>query len=638
MYSYRKMKCGIQAAVACAAALLVGALPAQNTKDPKQSSLQPQEGEFGKSYKSLRPEQKKLIDEYVGGYNTSTGAKLAAEATYDAARLSLRTTFDAVSHALLNAKLTDQSGQSLGRAIDVVAALDEVMGEEGDVGGDRQFRMYVYLKPKALDVLARSREFKRDRDNTIYHKGFPVCFRLDGGPPSIQFSISADERMADIDVDYRSSGFPKALFNGHLSAANSDVRAGDNLDRHANRWQGLNGWWRDVFGFSMGTSAPLEKRKTGKDSFPAAPSVKAKQGVDNSAHDFLQSWVVEKKPTSAIAYVSRRSYACLEEAAKRNRKPVQPGMVRVRLRMAMDEFLAKNGPASSVAEMFEPAADWGKQLKESKNAYATEFRLVPVPPELGAEMQCSTAPESAGSGNKEKYFVTAMRGRKGDSRSKVLSLLWTQESDYWKIIAMRVEDQGQAGITPKIAKSKAAAEPAVPSYQADPAAVKDITNYYETWLARRNVAKALPYVSERAYACLGPLSPEEKKAGLSKPSDRLRASMQRVLEYAAASDRLTDTSAGVQPVNQFARPVTHGSSDAFAIMAVPDQMAQSFTCEGRGQPDKSKQLKVEEARYGSYYVTASQIHLTTGTSPVLLLLWQKEPQSWKAIAWAVELP
>ena len=204
--------------------------------------------ELGKSYASLRPEQKQLVDDFIRRYNATTGSKLIPEQAYDNARLSVRTTFDAVTHALLNAKMTDAQGKSLGRAIDLVDAVDEVMGEQSGVGGDRQFRLYVYLKPNAVDILSRSQEFSRDRDNSVYHKGFPICFRLKNGPPSIQFSISRDHKWSDIDVDYRSSGFPKGLVNGHLSSSNSDVRAGNNLDRHDGRWSGLNGWWRNVFG------------------------------------------------------------------------------------------------------------------------------------------------------------------------------------------------------------------------------------------------------------------------------------------------------------------------------------------------------------------------------------------------------
>jgi hypothetical protein len=117
----------------------------------KESTSPPKEGdggqEIGKSYSKLLPEQKRLVDDYVRHYNETTGSKLVPQETYDNARLSVRTTFDAVTHALSKAKLTDANGNSLGRAIDLVDAVDEVMGQESDVGGDRQFRVYVYLKP-----------------------------------------------------------------------------------------------------------------------------------------------------------------------------------------------------------------------------------------------------------------------------------------------------------------------------------------------------------------------------------------------------------------------------------------------------------------------------------------------------------
>jgi hypothetical protein len=131
-------------------------------------------GELGKSYDALRPEQKRLVDDLIRHYNATTGSKLVPEKAYDNARLSIRTTFDAVTHALLNAKMTDAQGKSLGRAIDLVDAIDQVMGEESGAGGDRQFRLYVYLKPKAVDILSHSQEFLHDRDNTTYHKGFPI--------------------------------------------------------------------------------------------------------------------------------------------------------------------------------------------------------------------------------------------------------------------------------------------------------------------------------------------------------------------------------------------------------------------------------------------------------------------------------
>ena len=434
--------------------LLAAGLSAQKqtpAKPPAPEEQSTSTRAFGQSYATLLPEQKKLLDDFIQRYNETTGSKATPQEAYDNARLSVRTTFDAVTHALLSTNLANENGQSLGRAFDLVDAMDEVMGEEAGTGGDQQFRMYVYLRPKAVEILSSSREFFHDKDNTVYHKGFPTCFRLKHGPPSIQFSVSRDERMSDVDVDYRSSTFPKALFDGHLTAGNSDVRAGNNLDTHDNRWAGLNGWWRQVFGFSLGSSAkPSADAPTGRaPTIPVNPRVKANQGIDESAHDFLASWVVERQPNNAIAYLSRLSYPCLESMARKKQKPIPPGMVRFHTLMAMDQFNATIGNATSVRDVFEAAPNWKPDLREGKNTYPAEFRLVEVPSDMARDHECTQASPEGEKKSHEKFYSTAFRGKQGDSRNKVMSLLWTKEGKYWKIVAIRIDDGSDAGITPK---------------------------------------------------------------------------------------------------------------------------------------------------------------------------------------------
>ena len=132
--------------------VIAQAQPNQNKAPPPQKTKS-ETLELGKSYASLRPEQKQLVDDFIRRYNATTGSNLVPQEAYNNGRLSVRTTFDAVTHALLNAKITDATGKSLGRAIDLVEAVDEVLGEQSGVGGDRQFRLYVYLKPNAVDIL-----------------------------------------------------------------------------------------------------------------------------------------------------------------------------------------------------------------------------------------------------------------------------------------------------------------------------------------------------------------------------------------------------------------------------------------------------------------------------------------------------
>jgi hypothetical protein len=613
-------------------------VPAQTQSNPKKTSASQKSKsetlELGASYAALRPEQKSLIDNFIRNYNATTGNKLVAEQAYDNARLSIRTTFDAVTHALLNAKMTDAKGKSLGRAIDLVEAVDQVMGEESGVGGDLQFLLYVYLKPNAVDILGRSQEFFHDKDNSVYHKGFPICYRLKNGPPSIQFSISRDHKMSDVDVDYRSSGFPKGLVNGHLSASNSDVRAGNNLDRHDGRWTGLNGWWRNVFGqLGTGGKPPKENATERVGNIPMNPGVKADQGIDKSAHDFLQSWVVEKEPNKSVAYFSRLSYPCLEVMAQKSGKPVPPGMIRLRTMMAMQKFSDSVGTSSSVADVFEPADKWSQALKPAKNAYPSEFLLVNVPEDMGADEECVATPKND---TKEKFFATAFRGKQGDSRNKVMSLLWVQEGGYWKIVAIRIEDGSDAGMVPKNAAAQTVPSVEAPSsIAADPAAVKNITDFYQAWIVKRNVAQASTYASQRSYQCLAPPSKDQKNM---TPVARIQSGLQGPLARIPSATNLSDLMSALQPSNDLLRPVQQENSRAFAIMAVPDQKADSFLCQHRQMPEASPDLNPSDAKYGAYYLSASRLNYGDEQSPALLLLWTKEGATWKIVAWAVELP
>jgi hypothetical protein len=595
--------------------------------------------EMGKSYATLRREQKRLVDDYVNHYNQTTGNKVIPQQAYDNARLSIRTTFGAVTHALLNAKLTDLKGKSLGRAIDLVDAIDEVMGEESGLGSDRQFRVYVYLKPNAVEILSRSLEFFHDKDNVNYHKGFPISYRMKNGPPSIQFSISRDKKMSDIDVDYRASTFPKALVNGHLTAANSDVRAGNNLDRHDQRWAGLDGWWREVFGLlGSGAKPPKETASERMGNIPLNPGVKADQGIDTSTHDFLKTWVVDKQPNKSVAYFSRRSYSCLEAIVpKKKGKPIAPGMIRLQTAMAMKQVSDSIGTADSVTEVFETADKWSQGLKEEKNAYGSEFRLVSVPKDMASDEQCGAiGNDESIKQPKEKYYATAFRGRQGDSRNKVMSLLWAQEGGYWKIIAIRIEDGSDAGIVPN--NSAAQVEPTEEepkNIAGDPAAVKDITQFYLTWILRRDATQASHFASPRSYQCLtAPSGGQKELTALT----RIQLGLKRPLEKIPSGASLPDMMSSVQPVDALVRPVEQENSKAFAIMAVPDQMAGSFLCQNRHLPEKSPELKQADAKYGAYYLSASRLNFGEEQSPALLLLWTREKEGWKIVAWAVEVP
>ncbi len=215
--------------------------------------------------------------------------------------MSEQTTFDAVTHALMQTTLSDEARKPVGRALDLVTGLERIAGEQSGRGTDQQFRIYVTLRPDARDVLERSREFNRSHENSVYHAGYPHSYRQASGMPSIQFSIAEDGLSADIDVDYRGSKAPQSLFNGHLTSSNSDVRSGDNSQRHTRRWSGFANWWSDVFGgvkfgdLQAKLTAPLAECRHGRWATCRPTARPARQsGQAEVAQEFLTDWLIRR--------------------------------------------------------------------------------------------------------------------------------------------------------------------------------------------------------------------------------------------------------------------------------------------------------------------------------------------------------
>src|SRR5262245_22277104 len=190
----------------CAGALAIvagGTGRARATQAPSQQTQAP--ARFGAAYVDLDARRQKYIADWVGRFNELTGLKTEPGPFYDSkVKLSAKTTFDAVTNALMTTALTEKSGAALGDALSLVERVESVRGEIVGASGDHQFRMYVLLTANALPTLEKTAQFSRGADNTIFHKGYPINYRQQGGSPSIQISIALDHRHADIDVDYRS--------------------------------------------------------------------------------------------------------------------------------------------------------------------------------------------------------------------------------------------------------------------------------------------------------------------------------------------------------------------------------------------------------------------------------------------------
>ena len=585
---------------------------------------QPDPPQFGGEYARLDSRRQQLVNDWVGRLVKTTGQHVDPGPFYDeAVSVSARTTFEAVTHALQRIQLTDSSSVPLGDALALVEQIDNVRGEVIGARGDRQFRLYVRLTPGAPAALARTRQFKRTTDNSIYHKGYPTSYREQGGDPSIQISIAPDGRRADIDVDYRSPSFPVALFNGHLTAANSDVRAGNNLDRHNNRWTGFQKWWGGLFGGRQDHD-PSAEAASRPVAIPTTPRL-GKKNIDAMVNDFLTAWLVEGDIVASMGYVSERAYACL---ARDSDEPSEfdRGLAAFQLMVHLKAAHDALGPRASLDT---PA------LRPFRQPKAAQFLIYSVPDDVATAFDCESqmtvgdpaeAKQAYG-----KYFgaTFALDGRHGNP----IALLWTKEEGYWKIVSWKVGADVAATPAPE-----PIAAAAVARISADPGLAQAARGFLESWLVKRNYDAAFAYLSPKAYACYD-LERDPAKPASTSPEDagrKLRSGLEAAGAALGASGSLKTVLSAPEPVHPAVRIMDHSLSQVFSLASMPNALADAAECAARAAlsplPDP---VPLE---YGAGFSMNFRFKTRDGDAPVLRMLWRKEDGAWRITSYAVERP
>ena len=349
----------------------------------------------------------------------------------------------------MNSQLTDEEGNSLDTAIDLGERVDRIAGQYYGRSGDEQFRIYADLVPNARETLDESQEFFRDKENTVYHVGYPTNFRQIGRVPNIQFSVSGDGTRADIDVDYRSSKMPQAMFNGHLTSANSDVRAGDNSVRHAARWEGFVAWWRAVFGGlkkrkdSRGTDILAQELPEPPTPLPAdRPRDAEPAEIHEAAQEFLTDWLVRRKPEEALKFLSDRALACLNTDDDVTLELLRENQARDVVRTLMEYTNDELGDRDNLTEAIDIILPWDPTSLVVGQPYEEDFALVEMPDEKAVQYLCDRKPtrqeaESTEAGNLTYGTYYAVVFRFKAEGGGALGLLWEREGRGWRIVSYR---------------------------------------------------------------------------------------------------------------------------------------------------------------------------------------------------------
>jgi hypothetical protein len=613
------------------AVLLCGCLLALVTIDTGVAQQQPLR--FGGAYAGLGERRQRLVDDWLARLENTTGQKLQPASFYDEIlAVSSKTTFDAVTHALMTTPLTDAAGAKLAGLPDALALIEHVESISGQVpgaSGDHQFRIYVRLIPDAQGTLARSQEFKRGVDNTVFHKGYPTNYRAQGGPPSIQVSIAPDGRRADIDVDYRSSSFPAAMFNGHLSSANSDVRAGDNVDRHSRRWAGLENWWRGFFGVNL-QRAPADEKPSAL-ALPRVPRA-GKKNIDVMANDFLSAWLVEGDAVAAMGYISERAYACMAQGAD-DPSAVDRGMAPYQLMTNLKAAHDTLGQRTSLDGLIVGVRLTTPALKVVQQPHHPQFVIYSVPDDVAAAFDCETR-MTPGGGKKPAHQYGNYFGStffmNGHSDQRV-ALLWGKENGYWKIVswATGVDDARPPVVAEDIKVARV---------KADPGFAAAAQDFLQTWLIKKDYDAAFRYLAPASYGCYD-LARNPAEPASTSPEDagrKIRAGLERAGQLAGPARNLDAILVSAEPTHPAVRVMDHAHSRTFSLTSIPNAIGDAVECDARARDEiPPDPLPLE---YGKAFGLTVRFGTGASDAPVLRMLWRHENGAWRITSYALELP
>jgi hypothetical protein len=598
--------------------------------------------EFGGTYSRLDPQQRRLVDDWFARYNKRTHRNVSPEEGYNAVPISIRTTFEAVTNALQTTSLTNKQGGRLGSALNLVEAVETARGHVPRARGDLQFRIYVILKSHALATLNYSREFTRGADNTVFHHSYPLNYRQTGGAPSIQISMSLDGARADIDVDYRASGFPAALFNGHLTSENSDVRAGNNYNGHLQRWQGLSNWWRNLFGVPVVHDSGFAPDP--EQDISRFPPLTDKVPLAAAVNDYLSTWLVQGKPNVALAYVSASSYACSTSAAAagaadtatNDSKQGAGRRVPPKLWNDMEEVNFLLGRPGTLENAVAPVELSDSALLPVAQKGVVNFTLAKVPDDIAAGLTCS--PESTSTPPLRKYgryYASVFRLRLPGNTDAPILLLWQKELGYWQIVGRQIDPsvaRDEPSQVPAMEAQEAVAVTKSEEIHADPEVLKQVQDFLNVFLVERNFDAAFSYFASSAYPCANLALEPGVKAASSAPdlASYLRRDLKEIVQDEPKSQRLEQIIESYDPKDPALQPAHHANKRAYLLAKISDVEATGFQC--------GSASRATGKAGGPKYATFFHFIEPGGESAGLGFLWSKDSGDWKIIAFRLDEP
>ena len=442
-------------------------------------------------------------------------------------------------------------------------------------------------------------------------------------------------------MDYRSSKFPVALFNGHLTASNSDIRATGNDAKHNQQWSGMQNWWGNLLGLPW-----AETFRLGAESdrvIPAAPRRKGGSPSD-AVHDFLSGWLVEQKPEEALAYFAEQSYACVDVQDK---VTTDRGVVSFLLLQHLMSGNAQIGKLSSLSDAIVGVAVSSERLKVIRQQHHSTFVLYDVREDLAEEFKCvnrldssQVSPKALKSRSFGKYVGAMFTIKlKQQTATRMVATLWQREGGYWKLISYELDPEIDRSRVPNLRAALAADAP-LEYVQGDGDMVKAASNFMREWLVRKNVDRALEYAAPECLACVALYRADDVPAPSTPEAARqlLKEGMASAAKAIGSVRRLDGAIVAPEVHHQALRLVKHAEDAAFVVASLPESMGVAADCERR-RPDGDPDFSAATATgYGTYYAAGFNFSNGNMDPATLWTVWRNVNGSWKVVSYALLSP
>jgi hypothetical protein len=237
---------------------------------------------------------------------------------------------------------------------------------------------------------------------------------------------------------------PQAMFNGHLTSANSDVRAGDNHERHNGRWGGFVAWWQGIFGNlklrDEEDQTDLLYTEPPEEPTPLPPNrprgVKVGM-IHDAVQEFLTDWLVRGDVDEAMEFLSPRSYACLNLDEDVEEEILDARQARETLKDLMELSVDEMGDRDNLTEAIDEVIPWDKTVRVLSHPFERDFMVGEMTNRHAEQYVCGDIPaRPAGTGDDYGTYWGVVFRFKAEGAG-ALGLLWTREDGFWRIISYK---------------------------------------------------------------------------------------------------------------------------------------------------------------------------------------------------------